>query len=117
MDGRWQDYIRQPNNREPSNGNLASAASVSSPRGSGLAVSPLVEAGNVYLPHPSIAPWVEGFIEECAQFPNGRHDDQVDQMTQALIKMRSRPPARELPPQEPMPVSPYGGSQGGNWML
>jgi predicted phage terminase large subunit-like protein len=81
------------------------------------AVSPLVEAGNVYLPHPSIAPWVEGFIEECAQFPNGRHDDQVDQMTQALIKMSSRPPARELPPREPMPVGPYGGTQGGNWML
>ena len=57
------------------------------------------------------------FIEECAQFPNGRHDDQVDQMTQALLKMSSRPPARELPPREPMPVSPYGGTQGGNWML
>jgi len=37
-----------------------------------------------YLPHPAVAPWVENFIEECAAFPNGAHDDQVDGMTQAL---------------------------------
>ncbi len=50
------------------------------------AVSPLVEAGNVYLPHPDYMPWVNDFIEECVQFPNGAHDDQVDAMTQALIR-------------------------------
>jgi predicted phage terminase large subunit-like protein len=50
------------------------------------AVSPLIEAGNVYLPHPSFAPWVNDFIEECAAFPNGAHDDQVDAMTQALLR-------------------------------
>jgi predicted phage terminase large subunit-like protein len=33
------------------------------------AVSSLVEAGNVYLPHPEYAPWVNDFIEECAAFP------------------------------------------------
>jgi predicted phage terminase large subunit-like protein len=38
------------------------------------AVSPLIEAGNVYLPHPQYAPWVNNFIEECAAFPNGAHD-------------------------------------------
>lgn len=26
------------------------------------------------------------FIEECVQFPNGAHDDQVDAMTQALLR-------------------------------
>lgn len=36
-----------------------------------MAVSPLIEAGNVYLPHPLIAPWVNDFIEECAAFPTG----------------------------------------------
>jgi len=46
------------------------------------AVSPQIESGNVYLPHPAIAAWVDGFIDECAAFPTGRHDDQVDQMTQ-----------------------------------
>jgi predicted phage terminase large subunit-like protein len=60
----------------PSGGKIARAA----------AVSPLVEAGNIYLPHPSYAPWVDDFIEESAAFPNGAHDDQVDAMTQALIR-------------------------------
>ncbi len=46
----------------------------------------LVEAGNVYLPHPDFAPWVNDFIEECIAFPNGAHDDQVDAMTQALLR-------------------------------
>jgi predicted phage terminase large subunit-like protein len=50
------------------------------------AVSPLIEASNVYLPHPDYAPWVNDFIEECAAFPNGAHDDQVDAMTQALLR-------------------------------
>jgi len=52
------------------------------------AVSPVVESGNVYLPHPDYAPWVETLIEEMAAFPNGRHDDQVDAMTQALKRLR-----------------------------
>lgn len=50
------------------------------------AVSPDIEAGNVYLPDPSIAPWVHDFVEECAAFPNGANDDQVDAMTQALFR-------------------------------
>ena len=52
------------------------------------AVSPQIESGNVYLPHPATAPWVDGFIEEVAAFPNGRNDDQVDAMTQALNRLR-----------------------------
>jgi predicted phage terminase large subunit-like protein len=55
------------------------------------AVSPLIEAGNVYLPHPQIAPWVNDFVEECAAFPNGRHDDQVDAMTQVLLRWNMLP--------------------------
>ncbi len=54
------------------------------------AVSPQVEAGDWYLPHPSIAPWVLDFIEECASFPNGAHDDQVDAWTQGGNYMHSR---------------------------
>ena len=55
------------------------------------AISPLVEAGNVYLPHPDFAPWVNDFIEECVQFPNGAHDDQVDAMTQILLRWNQAP--------------------------
>jgi predicted phage terminase large subunit-like protein len=47
------------------------------------AVAPQIEAGNVYLPEG--APWLDEFITECAFFPKGRHDDQVDALTQALI--------------------------------
>ena len=36
------------------------------------AISPLIEAGNVYLPHPQYAPWVTEFIEECAAFSKRR---------------------------------------------
>lgn len=40
------------------------------------AVSPMIEAGNVWLPHPDLAPWVHDFIEEVSVFPNGANDDQ-----------------------------------------
>lgn len=53
------------------------------------AVAPQVESGNVYLPHPAVAPWVSDFIDECAAFPNGAHDDRVDQMTQALLRWQT----------------------------
>jgi len=51
------------------------------------AVSPPIEAGNVFLPTPDVAlnGWdVDAFIEEAAAFPNGAHDDQVDGTSQAL---------------------------------
>lgn len=48
------------------------------------AVAPFAEAGNVFLPHASIAPWVHDFIEEFAAFPNAVNDDQVDACSQAL---------------------------------
>ena len=75
--------------------------------GRAQAVSPQVESGNVYLPHPAIAPWVEDFVEECVAFPNGKYDDQVDQMTQALNRLRARVsvPPRYSPP---MPRPPSG---------
>jgi predicted phage terminase large subunit-like protein len=56
-----------------------------------MAASPLIEAGNVYLPHPMREPWVNDFIEECVNFPNGAHDDQVDAMTQALLRWNMAP--------------------------
>jgi predicted phage terminase large subunit-like protein len=65
----------------PAGGKIARAA----------AVSPLIEAGNIYLPHPAYAPWVNDFVEECAAFPNGAHDDQVDAMTQALLRWNRVP--------------------------
>jgi predicted phage terminase large subunit-like protein len=54
------------------------------------AISAQIESGNVYLPHPSIRPWVSGFIDEAAAFPNAAHDDQVDGMSQALLRWSTR---------------------------
>lgn len=81
----------------PSGGKIARAA----------AVSPLIEAGNIYLPHPEYAPWVHDFIEECVAFPNGAHDDQVDAMTQALIRWNLAPPqVRVVSWEELLGISP-----------
>lgn len=56
----------------------------------------VVESGNVFLPHPDVTPWVPGFIEECATFPNASHDDQVDGWSQAMDKLY-RPDEPGLP--------------------
>lgn len=58
------------------------------------AVSGDVEGGNVHLPDPGLneidtevdRSFVHGFIDECALFPGGSHDDQVDAATQALLE-------------------------------
>lgn len=58
-----------------------------SKEGRARAVSPYIESGNVFLPHPINAPWVLDFIEECKNFPSGKYNDQVDAMSQALLRM------------------------------
>ncbi len=56
------------------------------------AVAPQWEAGNVLLPDPAYhdVPWLHDFVEEVAVFDNGKNDDQVDSMTQALIRLGGR---------------------------
>jgi predicted phage terminase large subunit-like protein len=71
------------------------------------AISPQVESRNVYLPHPAIAPWVHDLIEEAAAFPHGRHDDQVDAMTQALNRLRNASTSYVVP-ESRITVSPFG---------
>ncbi|MEU0818954.1 phage terminase large subunit [Streptomyces mirabilis] len=51
------------------------------------AVAPFVESGNVYLPDPALAPWIDEYAQEHTGFPNGAHDDQVDATTQALQRL------------------------------
>jgi predicted phage terminase large subunit-like protein len=55
------------------------------------AVAPFVESGNVWLPDPELAPWVMDFVEECASFPAGAHDDQVDTFSQAVNRLMLMP--------------------------
>jgi predicted phage terminase large subunit-like protein len=59
---------------EPDGGKVARA----------YAVTPACEAGNVYVPHPSLYPWVSAYLHEHDMFPAGAHDDDVDATTQAL---------------------------------
>lgn len=53
------------------------------------AVLPLFEAGEVLLPERGTAPWVDDFIQEMTRFPVGKHDDQVDACTMALLILRT----------------------------
>lgn len=55
------------------------------------AVTALFEAGNVYIPDPSLFPWVREYITELTQFPSVAHDDQVDATTQALRHFGKHP--------------------------
>jgi len=49
---------------------------------------------------------VNDFIEECAAFPNGAHDDQVDAMTQALLRWNMVPQQTVVYYNPPYQISP-----------
>lgn len=46
-------------------------------------ILPYLVAGNIHLPRGES----QDFVEECAAFPNGAHDDDVDAFTQAISKI------------------------------
>jgi predicted phage terminase large subunit-like protein len=59
------------------------------------AVQALIEAGNVYLPNPrphgTLVPgreWVDDFIYQLSAFPSGAHDDDIDALTQLLVRFQ-----------------------------
>lgn len=62
-----------------------------------FAVTPTIEAGNAWIPgaaqpngefDSALTPaWVQEFLSECAAFPNAANDDQVDAMSQALLRL------------------------------
>lgn len=52
-----------------------------------MAESPAIERGQVYL--PTEADWLESFKREVLNFPNGRHDDQVDSLWLFLYGARN----------------------------
>lgn len=62
---------------EPDGGKVARA----------VAVSPLQESGNLWLPAPEMVPAVGEYIEELAAFPTGVFDDLVDMTSQALKRL------------------------------
>lgn len=60
-------------------GNKVSRAAVATPR---------FEAGEVYLPKD--APWVADYVEELCSFPQGAHDDMVDDTSQYFLWCQER---------------------------
>lgn len=55
------------------------------------AITPLMEAGNVFFPAPGLCPWLNELTSELLQFPSAAHDDQVDALTQALRMLTAKP--------------------------
>lgn len=47
-----------------------------------LAITPMIESGRIAI--PTDAPWLAEFRRELMLFPNGKHDDQVDSLSQFL---------------------------------
>jgi predicted phage terminase large subunit-like protein len=60
-------------------GNKVTRAHVATPR---------FEAGQVLLPES--APWIAEYIDELAAFPNGAHDDMVDDTSQYFLWIQER---------------------------
>ena len=50
------------------------------------AVAPLLESGMIW--YPEDIEWAQDMVEECAAFPNGAHDDQVDSAVMAWMRFR-----------------------------
>lgn len=54
-------------------------------------------AGNVYLPHESIAPWIKEYVYELCAFPKAKKDDYVDATSQALLQIGGDPSFNGMP--------------------
>ena len=51
------------------------------------AVTLMMEKGQVWL--PTRAPWLETLLKELQSFPEGKHDDQVDSISQILFRWKN----------------------------
>jgi predicted phage terminase large subunit-like protein len=81
------------------------------------AASPQLESGNWYLPHPMLAPWVDQFIGECAAFPTGSHDDQVDAWSQGAKRLLYHRPKLSAQIQSSAPHYLNRGLTDRSWMV
>jgi predicted phage terminase large subunit-like protein len=52
-------------------------------------LEPIFEAGNVHV--PANAPWFHDWIKEISAFPNGAHDDQVDNLSAGYALCAKKP--------------------------
>lgn len=47
-------------------------------------VSPLIRAGDIFIPPKDVAPWIDDWLGEVCAFPRAPNDDRVDAMAMAL---------------------------------
>lgn len=59
-------------------------------------VSPVWEAGQIYVPHPLWVPEIEDWLEEVFGFPNMPHDDNVDSMVYAVRRLSDKDSNRPI---------------------
>lgn len=70
----------------------------------------VIEAGRVWLPNK--APWLEAFRQEVLLFPFGNYDDQIDSMSQFLLRMRK---PLFVPPPPEADLAPSGRPRREGW--
>jgi predicted phage terminase large subunit-like protein len=78
------------------------------------AVSPMVEAGQVWVPHPEEWPEVEDYLNEVCGYPKAANDDRVASATQALIRLQKhiRQGIGSAPAATPQSISEAAGVAG-----
>lgn len=75
--------------------------------------SPLIEQGRLHLPRR--AEWLGELKNELLQFPNGRHDDQVDALSQFLIWVGHKETRRCVAEHRGMFEPPKKPARSWNW--
>ena len=56
-----------------------------------LSTTPYFEAGNIFLPDPSTAPWVHDLIQDLLMFPKGVYKDDIDALVQGILYLMDKP--------------------------
>jgi predicted phage terminase large subunit-like protein len=59
-------------------------------------ITSIIQSGKVFLPDPKNVSWMDDFLDEINKFPNGKHDDQVDSMSQFLNFIKHKQTTRQI---------------------
>ena len=70
-------------------------------------VTPYFEAGNVFIPEDSAAPWVPHYVSELLEFPAGSHDDQCFVAGTKVATLFGEKPIEKIKAGE-MVLTPFG---------
>ena len=61
-------------------------------------MTPYFEAGNIWFPEASEAPWVEDLIRDLLIFPKGMYKDTTDALVQGILYLMDKP-LHSIPPE------------------